>query len=827
MNVASTCEPMGAIPAPASSSPANDRPADAWARHADALASWTDRHLVNRRDVFGHYIAVEKRRPGQTARTAKSGLTLAVLERHYRGRSTGDLIGLHTTVRDEDGTCWSRWLVVDIDRHDDSVAHATTWKAARAWYDRALGLGFRPLLLDSNGDGGYHLGMIFDGPVITEQVYEFGRWLIRDWADFGLTEAPETFPKQASITPDRYGNFLRLPGRHHTRDHYTRVWDGRTWLDGEAAIEALLKTTGSSATLIPPEAWEPRRAVELPRANRDAELARVALEHLGPLADDYDDWIKVGMCLRTLGDAGLVLWDEWSKQSSKYEEGFCEQKWETFSANGGLTLGTLFYLAKREGWEGPREFYTPPAQVFANSARDGDEDKAALRMGQLAERLDAITLGWPKRLDERLFVADADGDPVYLDSAARLFAFIDAHAQVAWAKGPRFITQERFYEHLRMTAPRYDSIETLPHWPPMPRTYYMHRPLPEPSGKLATLLDFFCPATSLDRDLIKALILSPFWGGQPGNRPAFLITGPEQDREQGRGVGKTTLVDIISQGLADGSIDVSPTDEIARVKTRLLSGNRCRVRFARLDNVKTLKFSWADLEGLITAPEISGHALFQGEGRRPNVLTWAITLNGASLSKDLAQRVIPVRLGRPRYDATWEGRVREFIQRYRWELIAEIGRTLEAEAPPITPRSRWAAWEQGVLSRVGDPAACQAEILARQGAIDDDGEDRDQVTEYFAAQLRDHGHDPETGVILIPAHVATDWLSGVTRKQYATNAASAYINSLSIDRLTRSRTTHARGWIWRGAAASQTSKPVPLEPDRGAAPTPGGLRLKA
>jgi NrS-1 polymerase HBD domain len=461
--------------------------------------------------------------------------------------------------------------------------------------------------------------------------------------------------------------------------------------------------------------------------------------------------------------------------------------------------------------EGPREFYTPPAQVFANSARGGEEDKAALRMGQLAERLDAITPGWPKRLDERLFIAGAEDNPVYLDSAARLFAFIDSRAQVAWTKGARFITQERFYEHLRMTAERYDSIETLPHWPPMPGTYYMHRPLPEPCGKLAALLDFFYPATPLDRELIKALILSPFWGGQPGHRPAFLITGEEQDPGQGRGVGKTTLVDIISQGLAGGSLDVSPTDEIARVKTRLLSGNRSRVRFARLDNVKTLKFSWADLEGLITAPEISGHALFLGEGRRPNVLTWAITLNGASLSKDLAQRVIPVRLGRPQYDATWESRVREFIQTYRWELIAEIGRTLEASAPRLTPRSRWSAWEQGVLARVEDPAACQDAILERQHAIDTDGDERDQVAEYFAAQLRDCKHNPETAVVLIPAPQAAAWLSQVTRKEYVTNAASAYITSLCIPHLTRSRTAHARGWIWRGAAASPTRAPVPLK----------------
>ncbi|HMB06941.1 MAG TPA: PriCT-2 domain-containing protein, partial [Isosphaeraceae bacterium] len=436
MSIASTtCEVFNAIPAPVSSYPANDHPAaDAWARHAGALAAWTERHLVNRRDAFGRYIAIERRAGRHTASTDKAALTRAVLERHYRGRSTGDLIGLHAIVRAEGeaAACRSRWLGVDIDRHDETVDPEATWRAARAWYDRALGLGFRPLLLDSNGDGGYHLVLIFAEPVPTERVFTFGQRLVRDWKDLGLAKAPEIFPKQASIQPGEFGNWLRLPGRHHTRHHYTRVWDGQSWLEGEATIQAILNTTGSAATLIPAEVLESRRVerrdemmewfAAVTNRDRDLELARQALEHLDPMADGYDEWIKVGMCLRTLGDAGLVLWDEWSRQSTKYEEGVCSQKWETFSEDGGLTLGTLFYLAKQHGWEGPREFYTPPAPVFANSAKDGEEEKAALRMGQLAECLDAITPGWPKRLDERLFVAGADDNPVYLDSAARLFA---------------------------------------------------------------------------------------------------------------------------------------------------------------------------------------------------------------------------------------------------------------------------------------------------------------------------------------------------------------------------------------------------------------------
>lgn len=340
-----------------------DGVADAWARHAGALAAWTDLHLVNRRDAFGCYIAVEDRKdPHLTALTEKaSGLTLAVIERHYKGQSTGHLIGLHSTAIDDAGACSSRWLALDIDRHDDRVDPDATQKASLALHRLAEGLGFRALLFDSNGRGGYHLLLIFDAPAPTASVYHFGKWLCRDWKALGLDREPETFPKQPAIMPGKFGNWLRLPGRHHTRDHFTRVWDGSRWLDGNAAIKAVLKTTGTPATAIPAEALAPGRTKRPARPRkaagalgRDAELARDALASLGHLVDDYAGWLKVGMCLTQLGTDGLALWDEWSRDGQKYQEGDCERKWRTFTRDGGLALGTLFQMAREKGWQGGR-----------------------------------------------------------------------------------------------------------------------------------------------------------------------------------------------------------------------------------------------------------------------------------------------------------------------------------------------------------------------------------------------------------------------------------------------------------------------------------------
>jgi P4 family phage/plasmid primase-like protien len=336
---------------------------DRWAKRATDLAVWADKYLVNRRDAFGHYVTVEHRKdPDLTAYTDKNSLTLEVLQRHFEGKSTGDLIGLHSTSRDQDGTCRSRWAAVDVDRHDNSVDAAVTWKAAKSLYERARNLGFRCLLFDSNGRGGYHLLLIFDRPVETRRVYRFLKWITRNWKCLGLVTAPEVFPKQESIASERFGNWLRLPGRHHTHDHYTRVWNGSEWLEGEAGIEMILATTGTPDSRIPDAAAKGESPKKSERNNRpmdldrDARLARQALPYVKHMAIAYNDWITIGMCLAELGLAGLALWIEWSQNCpEKFDENACERKWRTFTSGnaGELTLGTLFHLAKQSGWPGP------------------------------------------------------------------------------------------------------------------------------------------------------------------------------------------------------------------------------------------------------------------------------------------------------------------------------------------------------------------------------------------------------------------------------------------------------------------------------------------
>jgi hypothetical protein len=76
------------------------------------------------------------------------------------------------------------------------------------------------------------------------------------------------------------------------------------------------------------------------------QKAKTALSKLPDrLCNSYADWISVGLSLYSLGLDGLLLWDNWSKLSPKYEPGVCEEKWETFQPDE-IGIGSLFFLAK-------------------------------------------------------------------------------------------------------------------------------------------------------------------------------------------------------------------------------------------------------------------------------------------------------------------------------------------------------------------------------------------------------------------------------------------------------------------------------------------------
>lgn len=82
----------------------------------------------------------------------------------------------------------------------------------------------------------------------------------------------------------------------------------------------------------------------------EAEV-RQALSYIDPRAVDYQTWVKVGMAINSTG-LPMSLWDEWSSQDSARYHGYPEIVKKAGSFKGeGITIGTLFYLAKQHGYK--------------------------------------------------------------------------------------------------------------------------------------------------------------------------------------------------------------------------------------------------------------------------------------------------------------------------------------------------------------------------------------------------------------------------------------------------------------------------------------------
>ena len=112
------------------------------------------------------------------------------------------------------------------------------------------------------------------------------------------------------------------------------------------------------------------------------EEALIYLQHLDSgRADDYEEWIGVGMSLHQISDDLLGAWIDWSMQSDAFESGACEQKWRSFerlaggpSPEGAKGLHSLRAMAKEDGYlelggyvvESPEELAQQMREMFEN-----------------------------------------------------------------------------------------------------------------------------------------------------------------------------------------------------------------------------------------------------------------------------------------------------------------------------------------------------------------------------------------------------------------------------------------------------------------------------
>lgn len=513
-----------------------------------------------------------------------------------------------------------------------------------------------------------------------------------------------------------------------------------------------------------------------------------------PEKGDASDWLDAGNSI-----AELV---ELVKQTPEY-------------APGGVSNGEAESKPERFSNAKTIEIEVEPEQILGDASEEeveGEPQKKKVRvpltMSEIIGDMNRRTDGWPRRVGQSLFY-DAGGQIAWLGNPSALFGYLAAElGRVDWFSGIGYVTRAELYENLRNTATRYEAIEELPHFPPLRRHYYAC-PSPKPGNGRALdgLLARYRPSTTIDGDLLKAAIVTLFWGGPGGARPAFVITS-----DAGRGAGKTKTAESIAY-VAGGHLDISAQEDIGKIKERFLTPSALTKRSALLDNVKSFKFSSAELEGLITCRTISGRALYVGDSSRPNVVTWFMTLNGVSLSNDLAQRSVIIKVDKGRNDAGWYEGTLDYIDQHRQAIIADCAAFLAMPTTELSSYSRWASWDRDILSRLPEPEEARQTIIDRQGESDADADEAEIIADYFAERLESLEYDSERDVVRIPVSIVAEWYGKATGERLSTTKVSRHVGQMvsegKLPQLTKDPArNYGRCYIWAGQYADIAAIPA-------------------
>jgi hypothetical protein len=271
-------------------------PGWAWRDRFRELVALAFALFFNRRDASGRYRNKTEQLETYTDRNGKTRKLGPITT--CKGVLMPNMVGAHYTVNGSPShrryirgvlfidprTNTVKNAAVEIDCHLPKNVHPQTWidrvygneRAAIHWYKKLVAMGFRPLLLRTNDRGSYHLWIFFDRQVAAEVVFNFMRCLVADHQEAGLDKPPETFPKQPRVAPNAFGNWLRLPGRHHSHAYWARVYcpaeepgGEDRWLDEMEAVGRLLAQQQDDPTPITSREWQsPPRTRSRPQRPR-------------------------------------------------------------------------------------------------------------------------------------------------------------------------------------------------------------------------------------------------------------------------------------------------------------------------------------------------------------------------------------------------------------------------------------------------------------------------------------------------------------------------------------------------------------------------------
>jgi len=126
--------------------------------------------------------------------------------------------------------------------------------------------------------------------------------------------------------------------------------------------------------------------IGLPPTEETIADLKSALEYLS--CEERPDWIRQGMRLKTLGDAGKEIWLAWSSKSAKFDRDDSLHTWEGLEANR-TDYKAIFNEAKANGWVNPLSNTSDKRQDHDNNNiethRNAPRGNAAMLYGIFGE----------------------------------------------------------------------------------------------------------------------------------------------------------------------------------------------------------------------------------------------------------------------------------------------------------------------------------------------------------------------------------------------------------------------------------------------------------
>ncbi len=120
----------------------------------------------------------------------------------------------------------------------------------------------------------------------------------------------------------------------------------------------------------------------------EIDRARSALEYIDP--HSHDTWLRVGMALKSeFGDEAWSLFDDWSSGAENYNRRQNHARWQTFETDGGITIATLFGLARDAGWRDDGTYRVPEPEEIERRRNEQTASEARARQKRQKSAVDA------------------------------------------------------------------------------------------------------------------------------------------------------------------------------------------------------------------------------------------------------------------------------------------------------------------------------------------------------------------------------------------------------------------------------------------------------